>query len=118
MHTTLSPVPLSTAQTLAAEHADVIAALRATMQARGVQLPRSHFADPDVELARYAVTVGLLTANTPEEKCACCPGGRFFPRKPSEKFALRRNAILGPQIRIYLASCWLPAGATAGLRTG
>ena len=62
-------------QKLAAEHADVIASLRATMKARGVQLPKSHFADPDVELARYAVTVGLLTANTPEEKWVCCLSG-------------------------------------------
>ncbi len=49
----------------------MIAALRATMDARGVALPPNHFGDPDVELARYAVTVGLLTAQSEEDRCAC-----------------------------------------------
>ena len=57
------------AQRLAAEHADVIATLRATMAAHGVKLPANHFLDPDVELARYAVTVGLLTAQSEEDRC-------------------------------------------------
>lgn len=53
---------------IAAEHASVVVEVRKTLSERGVALPRSHFADPDVELARYAVTVGLLTAKSPEEK--------------------------------------------------
>ena len=33
-----------------------------------MNLPACHFGTPDVELVRYAITVGLLTARTPEER--------------------------------------------------
>ena len=58
---------------IAAEHAPVVAAVRRALAERGVALPPSHFADADVELARYAVTVGLLAAETPQDRRARPP---------------------------------------------
>jgi hypothetical protein len=47
----------------------VVAAIRSKLEERGVSFPATHFADVDVELARYAVTVGLLTAQTATDRC-------------------------------------------------
>lgn len=66
---------------LAAEHPDILAAIKRELEKRGVILPSGHFANPDVELIRYAITVGLLSASTPAEKCAlpfCCHCLCFF----------------------------------------
>lgn len=60
--------PALRAKDLAVKHKDVIEAIRLKLEERGVSLPTSHFADADVELARYAVTVGLLTAHTAAER--------------------------------------------------
>jgi hypothetical protein len=60
------------ASNVAAEHPDVIAAIKHMLKERGVVLPPNHFVNEDVELIRYAITVGLLTASTPSEKYAIC----------------------------------------------
>ena len=54
---------------VAAAHSDVVADIRRKLEERGVSLPASHFADVNVELARYAITVGLLSAQTAADRC-------------------------------------------------
>ncbi|EIE24556.1 hypothetical protein COCSUDRAFT_40921 [Coccomyxa subellipsoidea C-169] len=56
--------PTLRAKDVAVAHSDVVADIRRKLEERGVSLPASHFADVDVELARYAITVGLLSAQT------------------------------------------------------
>ena len=58
---------------IAAEHPDMIASIRKKLEERGVALPPAHFANTDVELTRYAITVGLLAAHTAADRC------RHFP---------------------------------------
>ncbi len=57
---------------IAAEHRDVIATIRKKLEERGVALPPAHFANTDVELTRYAITVGLLAAHTTADRCTLC----------------------------------------------
>lgn len=61
--------PTLRAKDVAAAHLDVVADIRRKLEERGVSLPASHFADVDVELARYAITVGLLSAQTAADRC-------------------------------------------------
>ncbi|BDA42790.1 hypothetical protein COCOBI_03-6830 [Coccomyxa sp. Obi] len=53
---------------IAAEHPDLIATIRKKLEERGVALPPAHFANTDVELTRYAITVGLLAAHTAADR--------------------------------------------------
>ena len=43
-------------------------AIHKVLEEKGVYLPACHFSTPDVELVRYAITVGLLTAKTSDER--------------------------------------------------
>ncbi len=52
-----------------AEQPEIAGAIHKVLEERGVSLPACHFRTPDIELVRYAITVGLLTARTPEERC-------------------------------------------------
>lgn len=58
---------------IAAEHQAVIANIRKKLEERGVALPPAHFANTDVELTRYAITVGLLAAHTAADRCRFPP---------------------------------------------
>ena len=51
-----------------AEQPEIARAIHKVLEERGISLPACHFRTPDVELVRYAITVGLLTARTPEER--------------------------------------------------
>ena len=51
-----------------AEQPEIARAIHKVLEERGVSLPACHFRTPDVELVRYAITVGLLTAKTPEDR--------------------------------------------------
>ncbi|CAL8467562.1 g7100 [Coccomyxa elongata] len=53
---------------IAAEHPDVIATIQKKLEERGIALPPAHFANTDVELTRYAITVGLLAAHTTADR--------------------------------------------------
>jgi hypothetical protein len=50
------------------EYPEIAKAIQKVLDERGIHLPACHFHTPDVELVRYAITVGLLTARTPEER--------------------------------------------------
>ncbi|KAK9909565.1 hypothetical protein WJX75_004195 [Coccomyxa subellipsoidea] len=67
-HARKAASPSLRAKDVAAEHSEVVAAIRSKLEERGVSFPATHFADVDVELARYAVTVGLLTAQTATDR--------------------------------------------------
>ncbi|CAL5219443.1 g1275 [Coccomyxa viridis] len=56
------------AAAVAAEQPEIAGAIHKVLEERGVSLPACHFRTPDIELVRYAITVGLLTARTPEER--------------------------------------------------
>lgn len=51
-----------------AEYPEIAKAIQKLLDERGIRLPACHFHTPDVELVRYAITVGLLTARTPDER--------------------------------------------------
>lgn len=51
-----------------AEQPEIARAIHKVLEERGVSLPACHFRTSDVELVRYAITVGLLTARTPEDR--------------------------------------------------
>ncbi len=51
-----------------AEQPEIARAIHKVLEERGVDLPPCHFHTSDIELVRYAITVGLLTAKTPEER--------------------------------------------------
>jgi len=51
-----------------AEHPEIAEAIHKVLEEKGVHLPACHFSTPDVELVRYAITVGLLAAKTPDER--------------------------------------------------
>ena len=54
----------------ASTHAAEMAEMKALLAAHGVDLPLERFDDTDAELFRFAATMGLLRARTPEERCA------------------------------------------------
>ncbi len=52
------------------KYAAEMAEMKALLAAHGVALPRERFDDTNAELFRFAATMGLLKARTPEERRA------------------------------------------------
>lgn len=64
------PEGLGDAAAAAAAYRPEMAEMRALLAAHGVRLPRVRFDDTDAELFRFAATMGLLKARSPEERWA------------------------------------------------
>ena len=63
------PEGLGDAAAAAAAYRPEMAEMRALLAAHGVQLPSSRFDSTDAELFRFAATMGLLKARSPDERC-------------------------------------------------
>lgn len=63
------PEGLGDAAAAAAAYRPEMAEMRALLAAHGVELPSSRFDSTDAELFRFAATMGLLKARSPDERC-------------------------------------------------
>lgn len=63
------PEGLGDAAAAAATYRPEMVEMRALLAAHGVELPSSRFDNTDAELFRFAATMGLLKARSPEERC-------------------------------------------------